>query len=192
MEMRGMVLVAALSLAGFLQAQEGPSPKIGPGTLVEPSKSFDGTLTGLEKELMGAARAMPADKYSFAPGAALFAAGSPENFKGGRTFAQQLTHIAEANYYYGSMLGGLKVDADMKAIDKLTDKEQILAALQASFVFAHKALANLTATNAFESIHETDTRASLAGGLVAHGFDHYGQLVEYLRMNGMVPPASAK
>ncbi len=192
MKMRGMVLVAVSSLAGFVQAQEGVTPKIGPGTIVEPSKSFDGSLTGLEKELMGAARAMPADKYSFAPNAALFVAGSPEKFSGVRTFAQQLTHIAEANYYYGGMLGGLKVDADTKALKGMTDKEQILAALQASFAFAHKAMANLTATNAFESIHETDTRASLAGGLVAHGFDHYGQLVEYLRMNGITPPASAR
>jgi len=46
--------------------------------------------------------------------------------------------------------------------------------------------------NAFESVQGTDTRASLAGGLVAHANDHYGQLVEYLRMNGIVPPASRK
>jgi len=67
-----------------------------------------------------------------------------------------------------------------------------VAAAQASFDFAHKAFAALTAKNAFESVRGDQTRASIAGGLVAHGFDHYGQMVEYLRMNGIVPPASAK
>jgi hypothetical protein len=90
------------------------------------------------------------------------------------------------------MASGIKMDTDLKAIDSLTDKNKVVAALQASFDFAHKAMATLTAKNAFESVHENDTRASLAGGLVAHGFDHYGQLVEYLRMNGVIPPASTK
>jgi hypothetical protein len=53
-------------------------------------------------------------------------------------------------------------------------------------------MGTLTAQNAFESVHGSATKASLAGGLVAHANDHYGQLVEYLRMNGIVPPASRK
>jgi hypothetical protein len=67
-----------------------------------------------------------------------------------------------------------------------------VAALEASFVFTHKAIGTLTVANAFDSVRGDATRASLAGGVVAHGFDHYGQLVEYLRMNGIVPPASQK
>ena len=80
----------------------------------------------------------------------------------------------------------------MKAIGSLTDKDQLLAALASSFAFVHKAIGTLTAQNAFESVKGTQTRASYAAFVVAHGFDHYGQLVEYLRMNGIVPPASAK
>ena len=80
----------------------------------------------------------------------------------------------------------------MKAISSLKSKDEIVAALVASFEFSHKAFATLTAQNAFETIKNDDTRASLAAGLIAHGFDHYGQLVEYLRMNGIVPPASRK
>ncbi len=174
------------------QMNPNTTPRIAPGTLIEPSKTFDVLLTNLEGELMGAAKAMPADKYSFAPSAAIFAPSQAVDFKGVRTFAAQLTHIAEANYYYAGMASGIKMDTDLKAIDSLTDKNKIIAALQASFDFAHKAMATLTAKNAFESVHEYDTRASLAGGLVAHGFDHYGQLVVYLRMNGVIPPASAK
>lgn len=191
-----LIAVAALGLGlgskGSAQMSPAATPKIGPGTLIEPSKTFDSMLSNLETELMGAAKAMPADKFNFAPSTGIFAPGQAADFKGVRTFAAQLTHIAQANYYYAGMAGGLKMDTDVKALGTLTGKDQIVAALQASFVFAHKAFANLTVKNAFESIRENDTRASLAGGLVAHGFDHYGQIVEYLRMNGIVPPASAK
>ena len=186
------LLCASLSTLLHAQMSDGAAPKIAPGTLVEPSKTFDDMLTGFEKEFTGAAKAMPADKYSFAPSAAVFAGSQKIKYESVKTFAQEVTHVAEANYYYASSYGALKTDADLKALGELTDKDQILAALAKSFVFAHKANATLTAKNAFESVHEASTRASLAGGLVAHGFDHYGQMVEYLRMNGIVPPASAK
>ncbi|MFP5248228.1 MAG: DinB family protein, partial [Acidobacteriota bacterium] len=64
-----------------------------------------------------------------------------------------------------------------------------------SFRFGHKAIATLTPANAFEVLHSNEpglqTRATLAAFAIAHANDHYGQMVEYLRMNGMVPPASA-
>jgi uncharacterized damage-inducible protein DinB len=193
---RGLAAVAVLAVspAFFAQAQmkDGPTPRIAPGTLVDPQKSFDAMLTSFEVEFTGAAKAMPAEKYSFAPSATTFAPAQHEDFKGVRTFGQQVTHVAQANYFYASSFGSMPPDVDVQALGKLTDKDQVLAALAASFVFAHKAVANLTDKNAFESVHENDTRASLAGGLVAHGFDHYGQMVEYLRMNGIVPPASTK
>ena len=190
-----LTLALLLSLSAWpacSQAAPAASPKTAPGTLVDPSKTFETMLGVFEQEFTGAAKAMPAAKYSFAPTQAVFASAQSTEYKGVKTFAQEITHVTQANYYYASAFSGLKVDVDMKSIDALTDKDQILAALAASFVFAHKANATLTAKNAFESVHEEDTRASLAGGLVAHGFDHYGQMVEYLRMNGIVPPASMK
>ena len=186
------VLAVCPSLPVQAQMTDGSTPKIGPGTMVEPSKTFDEMLNNFEQEFTGAAKAMPAAKYSFAPSQALFAASAKAEFGGVKTFAQEVTHVAAANYFYASSYGGLKPDVDMKALNAMTDKDQILAALAASFAFAHKANATLTEKNAFESVRETTTRSSLAGGLVAHGFDHYGQMVEYLRMNGIVPPASAK
>jgi hypothetical protein len=101
-------------------------------------------------------------------------------------------HVAEANYSYGSTLSGMKPDVDVKGLANIKGKDQAVAALEASFAFAHKAIGTLTVQNAFESVRGTQTRASQAAGLVAHAFDHYGQLVEYLRMNGIVPPASRK
>ena len=198
--MKQMVVALALATCCMTGAQAqmaSGAPKIAPGTMIEPARSFGDTLSGLEDELMGAVKAMPAEKFGFAPSAAIFASSqktdylSPDN-KGVRSFGAMVAHIAQANYFYGSALSGLKPDVDVKAIGSLTDKDKLVAALQASFEFLHKAIGTLTAQNAFESVRGTQTRASLAGAVVAHGFDHYGQLVEYLRMNGIVPPASAK
>jgi len=165
--------------------------------MIEPAKSFDTALSAFEEQFMGLAKAMPADKYNFAPTPAIFAASqktdylSPNN-QGVRTFGQMVAHVAQANYFYAGMFGSMKPDVDVKAIGNLKDKEQIVAALEKSFAFVHKSMETLTVQNAFESVRGTQTRASLAGGVIAHGFDHYGQLAEYLRMNGIIPPASEK
>jgi uncharacterized damage-inducible protein DinB len=188
----GLALAVCCSAMGMQGQMNAAAPKIAPGTMVEPSKTFDAMLSDFEGEMMGVAKAMPAEKYNFAPSAAVFASGQTTKYEGVRSFGAMVGHIAQANYFYASMFGGLKPDADVKAISSMKDKDQLVAALAASFVFTHKAIATLTEKNAFESVRESQTRASLAGGVVAHGFDHYGQLVEYLRMNGIVPPASAK
>ena len=196
-----MVMAVALACCCITaaQAQAGPTtpPKIAPGTMIEPAKSFDTALAAFEGQFMGLAKAMPAEKYSFAPSAAIFVPAqktdylSPNN-QGVRSFGQMVAHVAQANYFYAGSLSGTKPDVDVKAIGELKDKDQIIAAVEKSFAFAHQAIGTLTTQNAFESVRGTQTRASLAGGLIAHGFDHYGQLAEYLRMNGIIPPASEK
>jgi hypothetical protein len=139
---------------------------------------------------MGAAQAMPADKYGFAPTPAIFAPGQKVQYDGVRTFAQIATHTIQANYQYFSMIGGIKVDVDMKAIGDLKSKDDIVKALAATFAFAHKAVANVTAENAFQSVRGVQTPASMFAGAIGHAEDEYGQAVEYLRMNAIVPPAS--
>jgi uncharacterized damage-inducible protein DinB len=201
--MKRMVVVLALAAccATGAKAQMGgaapAAPKIAPGTMIEPAKSFDAMLSSFEAEMMGVAKEMPAEKYSFAPSAAIFVGSHKTDYlspndKGVQTFGQMVAHVAQANYFYAGSLSGLKPDVDVKAIAGLTDKDKIVAALAESFAFAHKAIGTLTAQNAFESVRGMQTRASLAGGLVAHGFDHYGHLSEYLRMNGTIPPSSKK
>lgn len=196
-----MIGMLAFCCAVGAQAQQSGAmaPKAASGAMVEPAKSFDAALSAFETQFMGLAKAMPTDKYSFAPSAAIFAPSqktdylSPDN-KGVRTFGQMVAHVAQANYFYGGMLSGLKPDVDVKAIGSLTEKDQIVAALEKSFAFVHQAIGTLTAENAFESVRgsQTQTRASVTAGVIAHGFDHYGQLAEYLRMNGVIPPASEK
>ena len=170
------------------------SPAI--GSTATPVCAFDSQLSLIEGEMMGAVKAMPADKFAFAPSAAIFAPGQKTEFATVRTFAQQATHVAEANYFFYNIVSGIKPDVDVKSIEKLTAKDDVVAALAGSFAYAHKAIATLTPANSFEVIKSPEpgfqTRATLASFGVAHAFDHYGQMVEYLRMNGVVPPASAK
>jgi uncharacterized damage-inducible protein DinB len=198
--MKRMVAVLALavcSVAGA-SAQMGQSaPKVPAGTMIDPGKSMDGLLKVYEGEITGAAKAMPADKYSFAPSAAIFVPSQKVDYlspndKGVRTFGQMVAHIAQANYYFFSTLGGAKPDVDMKAMGDLTSKEDTVKALEGSFAYAHKQLATLTVANAFASVKDDQTKTSIAAFGIAHMCDHYGQLAEYLRMNGIVPPASQK
>ncbi len=196
MRIRSLVMalvVGACSLVATAQTAGGQNAAI--GSVATPAQSLDVMLTLFEKEVVPAAKAMPADRYDFAPSAAIFVPASPEKFDTVRTFGQQVAHVAEANYYFYSTLSGLKPDMDMSKVDKMVKKDEAVMALEMSLAFAHKAIATITAKNAFEPIKGADgmnTRATLAAFGVAHGYDHYGQMVEYLRMNGIVPPASAK
>jgi uncharacterized damage-inducible protein DinB len=200
MRLRVMVLCGAMCVCGVAaKAQMAPATvTVAPGTAVEPSRALDDLLKLFEMEVVGVARAMPADRYNFAPNATTFAAGSPAKFDTVRSFSAQVTHIAEANYYFYSAVSGLKPDVDMASLDKMTkdnnvSKDDAMKVLLSSLAFAHKSIATITAANAFMAIKPIDgqnTRASLAAFGVAHGYDHYGQMVEYLRMNGIVPPGS--
>ena len=185
------VLGCCCGVSSAQMAMDPPASAI--GKPMDPAKAEDVMLSAFESELTDVAKAMPAEKYSFAPSATVFAPSQESKFEGVRTFAQQLTHLIDANYYFYGQISGVKPDVDMKAINAMTNKDQIVPALAASFVFAHKAVFTITAANAFLTIKGADgmnTRATLASFGVAHGFDHYGQLVEYLRMNGVVPPGS--
>ena len=199
MRVRMMVVccvLAASSIAGTAQmamdGQGGPAA----GTKVAPSKTIDSELVIIESQMMGAVKAMPAEKFSFAPSAAIFAPTQTTEFATVRTFAQQATHVAQANYFFYMTVSGMKPDVDVQAIGKMTTKDDVVAALAGSFAFAHKAIATITEANAFEAVKIQEpgihTKATLAQFGVSHAFDHYGQMVEYLRMNGIVPPASAK
>jgi hypothetical protein len=176
-------------------AQTGPtSAKVAVGTQMSPVQAQEELLNLFEHEFMGVAQSMPADKYGFAPTAAIFTTvQGGAKYDGVRTFAQEISHVTTANYYFASKILGEKMPVDPKKIQSLTTKEELLKALADSFAYAHKALATITAANAYTTIDRVDglhTRSVVASFISAHGYDHYGQMVEYLRMNGVVPPGS--
>jgi uncharacterized damage-inducible protein DinB len=151
---------------------------------------LDRSLSGIEGEFVPAAEAMPEDKYSFAP--------TTGEFKGVRTFSQQVKHVAAVNYAVAAAILGEKPPVDTggeNGPDSAKSKADIVKFLKDSFAYAHKGVATVNDTNSVSDIKSpfgegTTTRLSMAVLLVSHGFDHYGQMVEYLRLNGIVPPAS--
>jgi len=181
------VLGSVLLLCSFGLAQAPTQTKDEKKTL---SQVLDGGIKIVEGEFVSAAEAMPEDKYGFAP--------TNGEFKGVRTFAQQIKHVAAVNYIVGASILGEKPPLDTnaeKGPDSVASKAEILKFLKDSFAYAHKATASITDANALEPIpvpfsKDKGTRAGMATVFAWHGFDHYGQMVEYLRMNGIVPPAS--
>jgi hypothetical protein len=181
---RILMCCAVAAAPAFALAQASAPAKPAVGAQMTPSATYDKLLSGMEKEFVDAAEAMPEDKFDFAPPAA---AG---DFKGVRTFGGQVKHVAEANYYF---FGGNMSEADGKAksdaIEKLTSKADIIQALKDSFTLAHTYIAGITPQNVFV-MTEHGTRGGMSAFGIAHLMDHYGQMVVYLRMNSIVPPAS--
>jgi len=172
----------AANAQGAMQAKPDQKPTF--------AMVFDRNLGGVEKEVVSAAEAMPDDKFNFAP--------TQGEFKGVRTFAQQIKHIAAVNYMLGAGILGEKPPIDLKGEngpDSITSKADVVKFLKDSFTYAHKAANSVTDANVLEMIQSPfgsnkTTRLTLTIILLAHPFDHYGQMVEYLRMNGIIPPAS--
>jgi uncharacterized damage-inducible protein DinB len=151
---------------------------------------LDGSVTQVEKEFVPAAEAMPEEKYAFAP--------TNGEFKGVRTFAQQIKHVAAVNYILGAAILEQKPPVELggeNGPDAIKSKADILKFLKDSFAYFHKAVGTIKEANLLTPVKNpfgeaTTTRLSLTTLNVGHCFDHYGQLVEYLRMNGIIPPAS--
>lgn len=182
---RMLLCCAVVAAPAFALAQDSAKPeKPAVGTAIAPSETYGKLLSGMEKEFVDAAEAMPEDKFDFAPAA------SAGDFKGVRSFGAQVKHVAEANWYF---FGGNMSEADMKAksdaLEKLKTKAEIVQALKDSLAQAHTYVSGITAENAFV-MTEHGTRGGMASFGLAHMMDHYGQMVVYLRMNGIVPPAS--
>jgi hypothetical protein len=148
-------------------------------------------ISNIEKQIVEAAEAMPEDKFNFSP-ESLHIPGSA--FNGVRTFAGQVKHVAASNYAIWSSVTGEKVPEGWSAgngPEHVKTKAEILRILKDSFAVGHRAAAALTAQNMLQTDgNRKSSRLSMATFGVAHAFDHYGQMVEYLRMNGIVPPAS--
>jgi len=195
-----LLLTAALTLAAasaYVQAAKS-APATGasasPSTPPTIASAIDREISLVEKEVVEAAEAMPEDKFDFSP-EKLNLAGS--EYKGVRTFGEQLKHIAASNYLIWSPITGEKPPDtvnDGKGPDNMKAKADIIKYLKDSFAFGHKAVATLNNSNLVDPITSSSgrqtTRLFLATFAAAHCFDHYGQMIEYLRMNGIVPPAS--
>jgi len=180
---RPAAMSAVASASGSQQSPQ-PAPTI--------ASVMDRDISAVEKQIVDASDAMPEDKFNFTP-EALNIPGS--NYKGVRSFAVQVKHIAASNWFIWSPLTGDKLPEGLKddgnGPANLQTKADVIKFLKDSFTLGHKAAATLTQENMLQSpANSKSTRLHLAEFGVAHACDHYGQMVEYLRMNGIVPPAS--
>jgi uncharacterized damage-inducible protein DinB len=178
----GLLFVLGCSIVSLGQMASPPPAKT-------PGDALIAIISIGEREFVSAADAMPEDKYSFAP--------TNGEFKGVRTFAQQVKHVAAVNYVFGSAILGEKmpVEGGESGPDSVRTKAEIMKFLNDSFAYLHKALASITDKNELDQLSLFDgqmkaARLSVGAFSTAHPMDHYGQMVEYLRMNGIVPPAS--
>src|SRR5213596_1250589 len=195
-----LLLSAALSLAAASAYTQPAKSSPAAGASASPStpptiaSAIDREISLAEKQVVDAAEAMPEDKFDFSP-EKLNLPGS--DYKGVRTFGEQLKHVAASNYLIWSPITGEKPPDtvnDGKGPDNMKAKADIMKYVKDSFAFGHKAVAMLNDSNLVESVTSRSgrqtTRLFQATFAAAHAFDHYGQMVEYLRMNGIVPPAS--
>jgi uncharacterized damage-inducible protein DinB len=180
-----ILLCCAIAAAPAFALAQAPAPaKPAVGAQMTPSATYGKLLSGMEKEFVDAAEAMPEDKFNFAPPA------TAGDFKGVRSFGAQVKHVAQANYYFfGGDMSQADAKAKSEAIEKLTSKADIIQALKDSFTQAHTYIDGITPENAFV-MTASGTRGGMSAFGIAHMMDHYGQMVVYLRMNGIVPPAS--
>jgi DinB family len=189
--MRTVTLLCIVFAVVSLSAQNSTNPK--PDASPTVAAVIDKEISNLEGLLVSAAEAMPEDKFNI----------SPENlklpgaeFKGVRTFADQVKHVAADNFAIWAPLTGKPEPAGVNSPNgpaEMKSRAEIIGFLKDSFVFAHKAAAGMTSENTRDVVEfrrNKVTRLYLIILAFSHANDHYGQIVEYLRMSGVVPPAS--
>ena len=147
----------------------------------------------IESDILSSAEAMPEDKFYFTPESLHI---KNSNFKGVRTFAGQIMHLATDNILIWSAITGDSVRADIKDVNGppgIKTKKDIIEYLKNSFAIGRNAISSLTGKNAMDMIEFRGrklTKLDLAFYALTHANEHYGQMVVYLRMCGIIPPPS--
>jgi DinB superfamily len=159
---------------------------------LQEKRAFESLMKLVEKEITSTVNAMPADKFGFAP--------TDGEFKGVRTFGQMVKHFSATNHILAAAALGEEPPAeagDELGPETVRTKAEILAYLKGSFVHLDKAVEAIGQTNIPVNASPISplkrgevTRLALITETLLHAYDHYGQMVEYLRMNGVIPPAS--
>ena len=176
-----LTFAIAVVVAGLASAQERPAQsKTVPDSVNLVWKSVGNNFTAL-------AEAMPEEKWSFKP--------TQGAFTNARTFAEQVKHVACANVAWATQIMGEKqpVHCDVGGPSPAKSKAELLAYLRESFAQMDKAIASMNVNNLLEPMPREYWGVNRLSSMTAamwHISDHYGQLVEYARMNNVVPPAS--
>ena len=175
------ILVVAAGLGG-VQPLEAQAP-------VDPmAATVAQWFTMIERSFVSLAEAMPEDKYAFTP--------TGGAFDGSRSFGDQVKHVACGNFAFFNEIEKKTPPehCETGGPNPARTKAELVAYLRESFTYASSVLKTMTPANALEPAGGPyggqSTRLGLATLAVWHASDHYGQFVIYMRMNGIVPPAS--
>jgi hypothetical protein len=166
-------------LSRFSSGQNSQTPS-------DTASIFNKHMDWMEQQFVPAVEAMPEDKFFWTPVSG--------DFHGVRNFAEQLIHVAEVNFALSAAILSETPHKGSPA-EALKTRSAVLQYLKDSFTFTHRAFSSITEQNAKLPIKHPlfdmiTTRMGLGIVAIAHPFDHYGQIIEYLRMNNVVPPAS--
>src|SRR5882724_4277809 len=150
-----------------------------------------------EYEVRSSAEAMPENLYAYRPAEGKFKSEKPAFGPSEmRTFAEQVKHVACANFAFAAEFDGQQPPAvcDKGGPDPAKTKRELLIYLRNSFAAISKSFQAINPENQFDPIEGPyagpNTRLGLAGVVIWHNADHYGQMAVYLRLNGIVPPLS--
>ena len=189
----GLWIVVLTALSTQATAQQATNPTLDSATLKE-RHALEVFLSLIEENIVPAAEAMPADKYGFVP--------RDGEFTGVRTFSAQVKHLAATNYILAAAALGQDPPPDAgdeAGPDAVVSKPAIMKYLKGSYDALRKSIATIgdqriaVRSSPISPLQgQTATRSALIVEAMIHSYDHYGQMVEYLRMNGIVPPASRR
>jgi len=186
-----VILMFALTASAQISSSNTSGSQGRPTSAATINSVIDHEISAVEKLVTDAAEAMPEDKFNFSPESLKIPG---DDYKGVRSFAVQVKHIAASNYFIWSGITGDPLPASLKdgnGPEDVKTKADILKFLNESFALGHRAAAALIQENMLQTPGKSkSTRLRLAFFGVEHAYNHYGQMVEYLRMNGIVPPAS--
>jgi uncharacterized damage-inducible protein DinB len=155
------------------------------------SSAIERQFNKIEGDIVSTAEAMPEDKFNFTPETLDI---KNSNFKGVRTFAGQVMHLATDNILIWSAITGDPVRADIADVNgpkSIRTKNDVLKYLKSSFDLGRKAISMVTEKNAMEMIEfrgRNLSKLDLAFYALTHANEHYGQMVVYLRICGITPP----
>lgn len=195
-KMKWIMVLVVWFAAGNLLAQAGQqvvdTKDAAPIDAQRENRALQSLLEIAQKEIISAVDAMPADKFGFAP--------TDGEFKGVRTFGQMVKHLSATNHILAAAALGEEPPADAGdevGPETVRTKAEILNYLKGSLAHLSKAIEAIGQTNVPVNISPISplkrggvTLSALIVESLMHAYDHYGQIVEYLRMNGVVPPAS--
>lgn len=183
--MRASLSVAALLIAVAASAQSPTPPP-----LTSPASALGAPWAYLAGSFVALAEAMPAEKYGFVP--------TTGEFTGVRSFGEQVKHVACANFAFFNQIEGKTPPADCAngGPHPARTRDELVQYLRDSFAYGSQVQASLSEKSLFEvgegPYGGRRTKLGMATMAMWHASDHYGQLVVYLRSNGIVPPASRR